>query len=331
MSQTAHYATEEMIDIIIGQEPYHRHGKIVGFPLQWTTFQKEDSTQPPRAFITICNQAWTPIVLALERDFVAVLLEILNQTIALVSIYSPPTEEADHTIIRIQQLMQSHRIAKMLLAGDYNAHSTTWGYADTTPKGRHFEDFFSSNNFVIHNQIDAPPTFDRLHSRGWPDLTVTSHQMANLIRDWTVVEGQSLSDHNYIRYSIASSTATNIIQRYNLPGRKVRTFTSIVSNRLTPFVNPIRHAVSRETLQNITKDILLTIQQVCDEHLPKRTTKRITALHWWNGTLRTQQQKCRALRRRLKQERRQQLKSTNTNDLPTRASVLQTHDLRCKN
>ncbi|XP_035211882.1 uncharacterized protein LOC118186014 [Stegodyphus dumicola] len=267
-SQTALYAAEERIDLILGQEPYCRNGKVVGFPLQWSIYQKEDIDQPPRAFIANCNPKWSPLMIAAERDFVAILLEVLNLTVVLVSIYSPPTEEADPTLERIQRLMRSHRIANILFAGDFNAHSTTWGYAITAPKGRILEDFVHSSNLVIHNRSDAPPTFNRLHSRGWPDLTITTQQMAPILQDWTVVENLSISDHNYIRFNLANSTATSILKRYNLPGRKVRAFTAIIRARLAPFATAIRQANSKEALQNLTQDILTAIKKACDENLP---------------------------------------------------------------
>ncbi|XP_035231270.1 uncharacterized protein LOC118203130 [Stegodyphus dumicola] len=129
--------------------------------------------------------------------------------------------------------------------------------------------------------------------------------MAPILQDWTVVENLSISDHNYIRFNLANSTATSILKRYNLPGRKVRAFTAIIRARLAPFATAIRQANSKEALQNLIQDILTAIQKACDENLPLLTAKRITTLNWWNGTLRSQQQ-----RRRLKQERRHNLETS---------------------
>ncbi|KFM76920.1 Hypothetical protein in type-1 retrotransposable element R1DM, partial [Stegodyphus mimosarum] len=303
-SQAAVYVANENIDIILGQEPYHKEGKLVGFPLQWNTYQRTDAALPPRSFITICNPTWSPIIIMAERDCVAILLEVCNLTILLVSLYSPPTEEAGPTIERLQHLMNHHRTEHVLIAGDFNAHSTTWGYADSTPKGRCIEDFLNSWNLAIHNDPEGPPTFETIHARGWPDLTVTSHQLAPLIQDWTVVQEISLSDHNYIRFDIAKSTSVRIIKRYNLPGRKARAFTTAVTSRLAPLETAIQQANSSDDLEKITQELLKIIQTVCDEQLPQRVARRIKQLHWWNGALRTQQRKCRALRRRLKTERR---------------------------
>ncbi|XP_035225835.1 uncharacterized protein LOC118198300 [Stegodyphus dumicola] len=200
----------------------------------------------------------------------------------------------------MQQLMREQKIDNVLIAGDFNCHSTTKGYATTEPKGRTLEDFISSNNLILHNQQDAPPTFDRVHSRGWPDLTVSTLQMAQLVQDWMVVEGVSLSDHNYIRFTIARATETTIIRRYNLPGRKVRSFVTAIKSRLAPFSNRIEQATTREELHVLTSELMSTIRTTCDDILPVRTIRRVTTLNWWNSQLRAQQQKCRALRRRLK-------------------------------
>ncbi|XP_035230906.1 uncharacterized protein LOC118202812 [Stegodyphus dumicola] len=232
-----------------------------------------------------------------------------NITVLLVSLYSPPTANIDTTIQRMQQLLQRYRSHNILCAGDFNAHSSTWGYASTDPKGRMLEDFFSSQNMSVLNHHDAAPTFDRVHSQGWPDLTVATLQIAQKIQDWTVVEGLSLSDHNYIRFSIASETATSIIKRYNLPGNKVRTFAAAIKSQLAHFAELIEQATTTEALQVITSDIMSTIRTVCNELLPTRTTKKISNLNWWSSHLREQQQKFRALRRRLKQERRHNISS----------------------
>ncbi|XP_035216400.1 uncharacterized protein LOC118189831 [Stegodyphus dumicola] len=247
---------------------------------------------------------WTPTVIIAERDIVAILLEVHNLTAIIVSVYSPPKADIENSILQMQQLMREQKIDNVLIAGDFNCHSTTWGYATTEPKGRTLEDFISSNNLILHNQQDAPPTFDRVHSRGWPDLTVSTLQMAQLVQDWMVVEGVSLSDHNYIRFTIARATETTIIRRYNLPGRKVRSFVTAIKSRLAPFSNRIEQATTREELHVLTSELMSTIRTTCDDILPVRTIRRVTTLNWWNSQLRAQQQMCRALRRRLKSERR---------------------------
>ncbi|KFM59575.1 hypothetical protein X975_12160, partial [Stegodyphus mimosarum] len=230
-------------------------------------------------------------VTVIRKDLVQLFKDNLIWTPSCVTLQTTSSEKMD--------------IGKLnIIAGDYNAHNTIWGYATTDIKGRFMEDFLSSYNLTLHNTRDAPPTFDRIHAQGWPDLTISSATAAHLIQDWTVDDEVSLSDHRYITFKIAQPTTVNVFKRYNLPGRQKRAFTNKVKTLLGNIEQQLPQANTKEDLENFPAEIQKSIQQACNDKLPQRSAKKLHTLNWWNSEPRTQQKKCRALRRKLKQERR---------------------------
>ncbi|XP_035223929.1 uncharacterized protein LOC118196569 [Stegodyphus dumicola] len=226
----------------------------------------------------------------------------------------------------MEQVLHKIKIPYVLFGGDYNAHNTTWGYRATDTKGRELEDFLSSKNLVIHNTAEAPPSFDRIFARGWPDLTITSLQAAFLLTDWKVDDQESLSDHKFITYSLRQSTSITKIKRYNLPGRKLLTFTRKVKRHLETLEPALQHADTMADLENFSIRLQNTLQLVCDQNLPKKKPQKIKEMHWWTGALQKQQRKCRALRRRLKYERRLEIILGHTHHFSKRASKIQKDD-----
>ncbi|XP_035221048.1 uncharacterized protein LOC118193984, partial [Stegodyphus dumicola] len=197
----------------------------------------------------------------------------------------------------------------MIFAGDYNSHNTAWGYRTTDPKGRELEDFISSSNLIVQNTADAPPSFDRVFAQGWPDLTLTTLHVAPLLQDWKVEEEESLSDHKFITFSISQTTSVSKIKRYNLPGRKLTTFTKKIKVQLMRLEPSLQLANTSAELEDFSVTLQETMQAICNENLPLRKPKRLQGIHWWSSALRIQQRKCRALRRKLKSERRLEIES----------------------
>ncbi|XP_035224796.1 uncharacterized protein LOC118197397 [Stegodyphus dumicola] len=304
VAQLAQFAAEFGADLIMAQEPYTRDGIAVGFPLQWTIYQQGNVEYPPRAIIINCNKKWSPAIVAIERDNVAIIIEAQEASLLFISQYSPPSADILATTQFLTDTLQKIKIPLKIITGDYNAHNTVWGYASTNDKGSLLEDFLSANHLVLHNTADAPPTYDRIYAQGWPDLTVSSASAAPLIQNWRVNDEISLSDHRYITFSIEQPTTINIIRRYNLPGRRKRAFTTRVKNLFEGIEQQLTQANSRDELENFTVTLQKCIQQACDDILPQRSTKKLTTINWWSSELRIQQRQCRALRRRLKTERR---------------------------
>ena len=67
-----------------------------------------------------------------------------------------------------------------LIAGDFNSHSTCWGYEETDRRGDEVEDWQIENNMLLLNDPEDPPTF---FSRRWiststPDLAFATEDIS---------------------------------------------------------------------------------------------------------------------------------------------------------
>ena len=90
-----------------------------------------------------------------------------------------------------------------ILAGDFNSHSTCWGYEDTDRRGDEVEDWQIENNLLLLNDPDDPPTF---FSRRWlststPDLAFATEDISKKTTR-KVLSQLATSDHRPVLLAI---------------------------------------------------------------------------------------------------------------------------------
>ena len=90
-----------------------------------------------------------------------------------------------------------------LVVGDFNSHSTCWGYEETDRRGEEVEDWQVESRLLLLNDPEDPPTF---YSRRWkptstPDLAFATD---NLSKKTTrkVLTQLGGSDHRPIKLTI---------------------------------------------------------------------------------------------------------------------------------
>ncbi|KFM59704.1 hypothetical protein X975_26926, partial [Stegodyphus mimosarum] len=83
------------------------------------------------------------------------------------------------------------------------------------------KDFLSSYNLTLHNTSDAPPTFDRIHAQGWPDLTISSDTAAHLIQDWKVDDETEKSIHQQSQDTAGKYRTTAAASKHQGRSRKL--------------------------------------------------------------------------------------------------------------
>uniref|UniRef100_A0A8D8Q7F5 Endonuclease/exonuclease/phosphatase domain-containing protein n=1 Tax=Cacopsylla melanoneura TaxID=428564 RepID=A0A8D8Q7F5_9HEMI len=109
--------------------------------------------------------------------------------------YNPPTNSPDLSVIIIQ--------SKTVIIGDFNAHSTNWGYQSQNEPGAKLEDFINTNTLELIYKPNDTPTF--LHHSGSqtnPDLLMVSSDITeNTTRE--VLEDPG-SGHRVIKATITS-------------------------------------------------------------------------------------------------------------------------------
>ncbi|XP_035230031.1 uncharacterized protein LOC118201988 [Stegodyphus dumicola] len=269
--------------------------------MAWKIFQKKaNAEQAPRAAIVCCNPSWSPYVVTTERDFVTILVIFEEQQFLLTSVYSPPTEGLTDVTCNFIRVKQKCPTVPHVVGGDFNAHNIIWGYQDTTPKGRDMEDFMACHDLHLHNSQGAQPTYDNTYHKGWPDLTLSTANFANNFSSWDVLDDESNSDHRYIHFTLTLEASINILQRFKLPGGKIRRLKNAFQELLIREEDILEELTNPQELDDYTDHILSLLRQICQQILPTRTAKKLQGISWWTGRLREMKQRCRALRRRLR-------------------------------
>ena len=138
------------------------------------------------------------LVLRSPLQAVAARIVLNHREVTLCSLYLPPGVE-----LPLQELgrLASELPPPLLLLGDFNAHSTSWGCNDTNTRGRLLERFIDDETLCVLN------TGMRTHftlpsgQTSALDLSIVSPQLAHLFT-WSVHEEPLGSDHfpTWLRY-----------------------------------------------------------------------------------------------------------------------------------
>ena len=91
---------------------------------------------------------------------------------------------------------------KLLLAIDSNSRLTTWHDIKTNPRGKALEEFLTYNQLHIMNEDSTRTTFQSTRGSSNIDLTIANNHMLAAIKDWELLEEESCSDHNIIKYNL---------------------------------------------------------------------------------------------------------------------------------
>lgn len=114
-----------------------------------------------------------------------------------------------------------------IFAGDYNAKASDWGETKTDRKGLLMREFIAQNRLIIQNTGNTP-TFERFQSSSIIDLTLSSESLAGKVKNWHVMEEESLSDHKYIYFEIERQRTIERVEtsipRWNLKHIKINKF-----------------------------------------------------------------------------------------------------------
>ena len=102
------------------------------------------------------------------------LLTIVMPGVVVHSVYKPPNDQ-------FQLPALGHRNLPHIVIGDFNSHSTTWGYNTTDDNGEAVEEWADSCDFILIHDAKLPKSFN---SAAWkkgynPDLIFASECIAN--------------------------------------------------------------------------------------------------------------------------------------------------------
>jgi len=192
----------------------------------------------------------------------------------------------------------------LVMAGDFNAKAVEWGSSDTDPRGRRTLDMASRLGLVVANS-GTSTTFRRPGCVATtPDITLVSERLAGALKNWTVLEDYTGSDHQYIEYSIelTSRPQPTNVQRGTRKWKSERLDIPALLATLDNSSVQQRPAHDSET---IVQQTMQSIIRACDAAMPrvKRAHQR-KAAYWWNEEIADLRSACLRCRRKLTRSRR---------------------------
>lgn len=192
----------DKIGIALIQEPYQYQGKLTGITKGYRTFSCGEGKR--RAAIIIQDNTIDALLITQQSDNDAVLLEIKNGQISFyaASVYFDYTEPIDNSIKILERILKFTKGKKLLIAIDSNCRSTTWHDIKTNPRGKALEEFLTYNQLHVLNEDSERTTFQSSRGSSNIDLTIANNSMIAAIKDWQILEEESCSDHNIIKYNM---------------------------------------------------------------------------------------------------------------------------------
>ncbi|XP_043469805.1 uncharacterized protein LOC122503366 [Leptopilina heterotoma] len=239
-----------------------------------------------RSGIQVCNP---DIVIGdfLETDKGFVWVEVAG--VRIYSCYFSPNDPLKKFDAEIRSLEESIRAfdGDVLIAGDFNSKSPEWGETRQDRRGILVTDMVSANDLVVMNR-GKELTFRRGASGSILDLTFATPHLARRIRNWKVLDQVTMSDHQYIEFSVSEENMGG----YNCP-QKDKKKPSWNLRRLDreKLVKSLAEArlIKRSSWQKeptsakgIAREARQIIADACNCSMPRRrqTKARKGALYW---------------------------------------------------
>ena len=89
----------------------------------------------------------------------------------------------------------------IIVAGDFNAKFRSWSEGPEGRKGQLLDEMMVALDLIVINQPEMA-TFKRRASSSVLDLTFLRQTLRKHLREWTILEKESLSDHRYVCFEL---------------------------------------------------------------------------------------------------------------------------------
>lgn len=217
-------------------------------------------------------------------------MTIKTKALHVVCMYVPPDINIEKEMLR--QII-SGLGDRIIITGDLNGQSTTWGSSWTNQSGENITEFLDETNMVILNDGTRTRLTNNPNTISIPDIAICSPDLAPRTK-FKVIQDTANSDHFPIRIDLL--TKDNIQNQEHISNHKWNTrkanweaYKEELQERLEN-----NHITTYEELED-------QINQVAEQTIPIRTQRKATQWKpiWWDGEcdqmIQTRQQKIRDL------------------------------------
>lgn len=286
---------EKNYHISLVQEPYHLKGKIIPFPIKNRIIAHNEN---PKASIIIHSNLINIFPLQIEEEFVAVVVKFKNKELLIINCYAPPKGNIESLLFKIDNVIQKLKIKNVIIAGDFNAKSHTWGGDILDDRGEAVTEFIIKNNLTLLNDSNSEPTFETARGKSWIDLSIISNSLIKETISWKILKDPSYSDHKLIKMEIFESVKGCMFKTTKTGKQKALTeLLNINWERESQFLN------SPEDIEKLIEEFYKTLQELYKKYEKRITKEKRQEKSWWSMELEMQRKKVRAMKRRFKKSR----------------------------
>ncbi|XP_051153647.1 uncharacterized protein LOC127276936 [Leptopilina boulardi] len=185
-----------------------------------------------------------------------------------------------------------------VIGGDFDAKAPDWGMDKLDARGLCILEMAARTGLVIANQGNTS-TFRRPgYAETIPDITLISEKLSGDVKNWSVIENYTGSDHQYITFDVSKiknspTKEDNRAPRWNIDKLNEEKFRKAIIDGS----NEIAIMGNTKNLQKLTKDTIHVLQKACNISMPnKHGNKRRRPVYWWTKEITDIRKNCLRLR-----------------------------------
>ena len=216
----------------------------------------------------------------------------LDDVVLCACYFSPnrPFSEFLEFITCVDNALKNYK-NKLVISGDFNAKSLSWGCQREDLRGEALNLWMASLNIRTVN-VGHKPTFLVNERSSIIDVTLASPKVK--IFNWQVLDSESLSDHRMIFFSITWPNKTNIIMSNNWSTKNIA-FDQI----------DICAEVFEKMEEPNLDDLTSALHDACSRSMTRRKSPSPNKkmVYWWNNEIAELRRSCIAKRRKMMREK----------------------------
>lgn len=235
--------------------------------------------------------------------------------IIVVGVYFSPNKslsEFEDFLGRLGTFLSQHLPCSVLLLGDFNAKSPAWGSPVTNARGEELEEWAALMGLIVANR-GSVQTCVRQNGGSIVDITFTCPVVAQRISGWRVLEEvETLSDHRYIRFEIATSFSLGNSNSQTNNTNGIHSFKWAISHLDKDLA--LEAAIVQSWLSSSTEPMNIeeeaislgqSLTEICNASMPKVRTRPLKRqVFWWSEEIAELRKACVVARRQYTRHRR---------------------------